>query len=642
LTGGIVTRIAALLLAVAAAGTVLVRAQQSDLLAAIRLADPGEIRRIVAAGANPNVRDESGATALMHAAIYASAADMSYLIDKGADVNTANGFGSTALMWAAGETAKVKLLLEHGANFEARAVDRTTPLIAATRWSNVEAMRLLLARRNQPVTASDHANLLRIAYTQGSADVRRVLAEHGIALTDAARFETPLLSPNVGDAPVLRTLLDAGLDANQQTQIVTLRLPALAFAAVGGQLDAVRLLTSKGAAAGAAGTHGWTPLMMAAASVDPDPALVDLLLAKGAEINARDDAGRTALDWAMLQGETPVVHLLRKSGGTSMAPPFSAPPVVATPRPAASAIEKALAQLQPASPVFFERTKCISCHHQSLPAIAVKRAADRGLRVDRVLAAHPTDSTLSSFKGLKESLMLANPGIGGFVVASSYALASMDEEHRPPTPETDAVVLLLASLQRQDGSWNIPVGAAGGGLRPPLGAGRGFNITAFAVRSLLAYTPPGRRGEAEARIARARHFFRTATPRDTQDEAFKLIGLIWSQASRTEIADQTERLTALQRPDGGWAQLPTMTSDAYATGEALYALSTSGMPASAVTYQQGVAYLLRTQLEDGTWLVRSRGFGFQPYFETGFPHGRDQFISAAATAYAAIALTHGL
>jgi hypothetical protein len=218
----------------------------------------------------------------------------------------------------------------------------------------------------------------------------------------------------------------------------------------------------------------------------------------------------------------------------------------------------------------------------------------------------------------------------------------MDEEHRPPTPETDAVALLLASLQRPDGSWNIPVGAAGGGLRPPLGAGRGFNITAFAVRSLLAYTPPGRRGEAEARIARARHFFRTATPRDTQDEAFKLLGLIWSQASRTEIADQADRVAALQRPDGGWAQVPTMTSDAYATGEALYALSTSGMPASDSPYQRGVAYLLRTQLEDGTWLVRSRGFGFQPYFETGFPHGRDQFISAAATAYAAIALTHGL
>jgi hypothetical protein len=55
-------------------------------------------------------------------------------------------------------------------------------------------------------------------------------------------------------------------------------------------------------------------------------------------------------------------------------------------------------------------------------------------------------------------------------------------------------------------------------------------------------------------------------------------------------------------------------------------------------YEKGVAYLLRTQLEDGTWFVRSRAFGFQPYFESGFPHGTDQFISVSATGWAAIAL----
>jgi hypothetical protein len=53
-----------------------------------------------------------------------------------------------------------------------------------------------------------------------------------------------------------------------------------------------------------------------------------------------------------------------------------------------------------------------------------------------------------------------------------------------------------------------------------------------------------------------------------------------------------------------------------------------------------VQYLLRTQLEDGTWFVRSRAFGFQPYFESGFPHGKDQFISAAATSWAAMALAY--
>ena len=83
-----------------------------------------------------------------------------------------------------------------------------------------------------------------------------------------------------------------------------------------------------------------------------------------------------------------------------------------------------------------------------------------------------------------------------------------------------------------------------------------------------------------------------------------------------------------------------MEPDAYATGQALYALHASGREPTTVPYEKGVRYLLRTQLEDGTWFVRSRAFGFQPYFESGFPHGKDQFISAAATSWAAMALAY--
>ena len=80
-------------------------------------------------------------------------------------------------------------------------------------------------------------------------------------------------------------------------------------------------------------------------------------------------------------------------------------------------------------------------------------------------------------------------------------------------------------------------------------------------------------------------------------------------------------------------------SDAYATGQALYALRAGGLSPIAAAYQSGAHYLRRTQLDDGTWFVRSRGIGFLPYFDGGFPHGRDQFISAAATSWAVMALT---
>src|SRR5262245_34917094 len=120
------------------------------LLTAIREDDAAAVQALLAAGADANLRDETGATALMYAALYSSPATMRLLLDTGADVNAANGNGSTALMWAAGNTAKVRLLLDRGAAFDARTTDGTTPLLAAAYRGNSEAMQLLLSRRSNP------------------------------------------------------------------------------------------------------------------------------------------------------------------------------------------------------------------------------------------------------------------------------------------------------------------------------------------------------------------------------------------------------------------------------------------------------------------------------------------------------------
>ena len=93
-----------------------------------------------------------------------------------------------------------------------------------------------------------------------------------------------------------------------------------------------------------------------------------------------------------------------------------------------------------------------------------------------------------------------------------------------------------------------------------------------------------------------------------------------------------------QRSDGGWAQLASLRSDAYATGEALAALREAGLATTDPVYQRGVRFLLTTQLEDGSWYVRKRTHATQAFFDSGFPHGVDQYISAAATNWAALAL----
>jgi hypothetical protein len=120
---------------------------------------------------------------------------------------------------------------------------------------------------------------------------------------------------------------------------------------------------------------------------------------------------------------------------------------------------------------------------------------------------------------------------------------------------------------------------------------------------------------------------------------FHLLGQRWANADRQAIQQAADRLLREQRNDGGWAQLPTLASDAYATGEVLRSLHEGGgLSTKEEAYRRGIGYLLRTQLADGSWFVPSRSFPLQPYFGTGFPHGRSQFISVSATAWATMAL----
>jgi len=102
---------------------------------------------------------------------------------------------------------------------------------------------------------------------------------------------------------------------------------------------------------------------------------------------------------------------------------------------------------------------------------------------------------------------------------------------------------------------------------------------------------------------------------------------------------RARELLAEQRPDGGWAQTPSLSSDAYATGQALVALQEARvLSRTDAATKRGIQFLLNSQLEDGSWLVKTRAVRIQPHYESGFPHGMDQFISAAGTNWASTAL----
>jgi len=108
-----------------------------------------------------------------------------------------------------------------------------------------------------------------------------------------------------------------------------------------------------------------------------------------------------------------------------------------------------------------------------------------------------------------------------------------------------------------------------------------------------------------------------------EEKVMKLFGLAWSKAPAAEVRATTAVLLKEQRADGGWSQLTTLDSDAYATGKAMVALvEAASIRTGSEAYRRGVQYLLNTQHADGSWLVKTRAFALQPLKDSGFPHGR--------------------
>ena len=141
------------------------------------------------------------------------------------------------------------------------------------------------------------------------------------------------------------------------------------------------------------------------------------------------------------------------------------------------------------------------------------------------------------------------------------------------------------------------------------------------------------------RIDHAKRWLLAAPTEKSEDRTFRLLGLNWAGASRAERQKAIDELRADQRSDGGWPQLASLQSDAYATGEALYALHVAGgLPVSDPVYQRGVQFLLRTQDEDGSWFVNKRAVPLNNYFDAAFPHGQSQYASFNATCWATMAL----
>ena len=248
--------------------------------AAIRADDLPRLSGMVTA-ANVNAKDERGITPLMHTAWVGSANAMRWLLDHGADPNLANSSGSTALMLSATDIAKVRLLKDHGAVVNATSTrGRTALFLAAMSDRSADIVRLLIsAGADVHVVDGLKMTVLHAAAIGNDAETVRVLVDAGLDVnaTDFLGYTPLIYACSKGNLAAARLLLAKAADVNavsvdgtfQKVQAGTLlqgRFTPLIMAAPFGSTELVKTLLDAGAKVNVQEVRGMTPLMLAVAT----------------------------------------------------------------------------------------------------------------------------------------------------------------------------------------------------------------------------------------------------------------------------------------------------------------------------------------------------------------------------------------
>ena len=597
-----------------------------SLFRALQRADTAEVERLLRNGVTPNAVNADGDSALMVATLFADVNSMEILLRHGADPELANSIGATPLMWAIPDPGKIRLLIDHGADVNARTstLQRTPFLIASSYPGSAEVLGLLLAH-GADIRATDAggADALRLAIRSADAEVVRFLVESGIDPNENR------VSLNRHHLPSIDYLMSAGLkvDENSLVGATNWQDPALieSWVEMGANVNA------------RSANYGKTPLMVAAASELAGPETLKLLLERGADPNAESTEGERPLDWAIYRDDQGKMEVLEQHGARRgngpRAQTFADPEGIDDPR---VSLSRSVSLLLRSSPPMFDNVGCVTCHNNTLPGVAAASARRKGIDVDERLVGENLDDILAVYGPGADDMMQGRQAIGGIGLTIGYVAMALAAEEHPSDRMTAVFTHWVAATQMPDGSW------IGNGVNRPPMEYSAISHTAMAVRVLTLYPLPVRTDEIDRRLERARDWLVASEAHSAEERGMRLMGLVWTGAPRSVVDAAIAEIRGHQGATGGWSQLAQLENDAYATGLSLFALHEAGVPVADETYRRGVAYLLRTQHADGSWLVRTRAFPVQGYFESGFPFGRHQWISAAGTGWAALAIAHTL
>lgn len=323
------------------------------------------VAKLLEAGANPNAAQLTGETPLMTCARTGNPDAVRALLARGADPSAKESKrGQTALMWAiAGKHSEAaRLLIERGADVRARSQNGFTPLLFAAQQGDLDSARALLAAgADVNESTPEHGSALVVAAASGQEALGIYLLERGAEAKVADGFGITALHHAVGKGLSLLTgivydpayrvrpsnlpklvqaLLSNGADPNARitkgipSYIVAPDAPPITLpgatpfflATVAADVDLMRMLAQAGADISINGRGNTTPLMVAAGAAqdvttrrneqERKSALdaVRLLVELGADVNATNDDGQTALHPAAFNGADEIVQFLASRG----------------------------------------------------------------------------------------------------------------------------------------------------------------------------------------------------------------------------------------------------------------------------------------------------------------------------------------
>ncbi len=285
----------------------------------------------------------------------------------------------------------------------------------------------------------------------------------------------------------------------------------------------------------------------------------------------------------------------------------------ATPQQVEQVVTRTIGYTQKESADWLNTRKCAACHHVPIVLWSLSEAERQGYAIDEEFVRKTAESLLGSKDKLMSSRIFPDPssppdprpqGRGlnmglPFLAVGARSLPSLSEGQKQ---SLKLIAEEIVKKQQPDGSWEFFATLR----RPPINESQTIDA-AWIIMALERETGPDASESERAALAKAKVWLAgTKLPRTLQDKVFAVLLAERAGKPHDAVKSATQELMALQRADGGWSQIVEWKSDAYATGQTLYALALEGYTAEQPEIKRAINFLVATQKPDGSWPMRSR------------------------------------